>query len=118
MASHSSIIDQYRLDSEFLDGCVAHTTSLVLGQPVTVPATTWVTETKLGTGVFGTVWRQREKGTEQLRAVKVIAKVQLNVREIAALIQLQDVNPSSVVYYPDSQLRAHCRTFITASANR
>lgn len=94
MASRSSIIDQYRLDSKFLDGCVVHTTSLVSGKPVTVPATTWVRETKLGAGGFGTVWREREKGTGQLRAVKIISKLQLNVREVEALIQLQDVSLS------------------------
>lgn len=91
------MIDQYKLDSEFHDDSVTHTTSLVSGKPVTVPATVWVRETKLGAGGFGTVWREREKGTGQLRAVKVISKLQLNVREVEALIQLQDVSPSPAV---------------------
>lgn len=93
------MIDQYKLDSKFLDDSVTHTTSLVSGKPVTVPATVWVRETKLGAGGFGIVWREREKGTGQLRAVKVISKLQLNAREVEALIQLQDVGSSPAVRF-------------------
>lgn len=84
MTSQMTKVDQYKLDSSFLDGSVVHTT-------------TWKTEQKLGSGGFGTVWRQREQRTGRFRAVKVLSKIQLNIRELEALIQLQDVSPLTAI---------------------
>lgn len=98
MASRVTKIDQYKLDSRFLDNAVVHTTSIVSGVRKMVPATTWNRENKLGTGGFGTVWREREQQTGQFRAVKILSKIQLNVRELEALIELQDVSRLMVGY--------------------
>lgn len=81
MTSQISKVDQYKLDSQFINGAVVHSN------------TTWNREHKLGTGGFGTVWRERDQRTGRLRAVKVVAKINLNVRELEALIELQDVSP-------------------------
>lgn len=92
MDSRTAKINQYMLDSNFLDdSTVVHSTNLVAGVRVAVPPTSWKREEKLGAGGFGTVWREVEQGTGQVRAVKVISKLQLNVREVEALIDLQDV---------------------------
>lgn len=79
MTSQMTKVDQYKLDSDFLDGSVVHTT-------------TWKREHKLGSGGFGTVWREREQRTGRFRAVKILSKIQLNIQELEALIQLQDVS--------------------------
>lgn len=85
MASLVTRINQYYLNTEFLDGAVVHGNK-----------TTWRREHKLGAGGYGTVWREREERTGRLRAVKILSKIQLNVRELEALIQLQDVSPLMV----------------------
>lgn len=93
MASRITKVDQYKLDCHFLDDAVVHTTAVVSGVRMSVGATTWKREHKLGTGGFGTVYREREQQTGQFRAVKILSKIQLNVRELEALIELQDVSP-------------------------
>lgn len=93
MASRVTRINGYKLDSLFPDdSSVIHTNSLISGKRVTVPPTTWKREDKLGVGAFGTVWRERERKTGQLRAVKVVSKRELNVWELEVLIDLQDVS--------------------------
>lgn len=52
--------------------------------------TVWKTEDRIGAGAFGVVWRQKAN-TGKLRAVKVIARDKLNLHEVEALIDLQDV---------------------------
>lgn len=62
----------------------------------TIPVfNTWRTDEMLGAGAFGVVWRQKETTSGQLRAVKTISKLQLNVRELEALVELQEVS-----FYP------------------
>lgn len=85
-------VGQYKLDAEFGDGTVVHTTRLVGAQCIASPPTTWKRGKTLGAGGFGVVWLDKEEGTGELRAVKVLAKVQLNVREVEAMIELQDVS--------------------------
>lgn len=102
MASRITRVDHYKLDSRFLDDAVAHTTSLVSGVRMSVSATTWKREHKLGTGGFGTVWRESEKRTGQFRAVKVLSKIHLNPRELEALIELQHVSPLIAILYCQS----------------
>lgn len=90
--STESKIYQYKLDTEFSDGITTHTTRLQQGQRITTPRTTWKREKKLGTGAFGIVWSEREEQSGELRAVKVLSKMHLNVREVEALVALQDVS--------------------------
>ncbi|KAL0634825.1 hypothetical protein Q9L58_006258 [Maublancomyces gigas] len=85
-----SKIDRYKLDAEFSTGTITHTKRLQDGQRIDTPGTTWTREKKLGAGGFGTVWRERHAPTGELRAVKVLSKLQLNVREVEALVDLQD----------------------------
>lgn len=80
MASQMTKLNMFKLDSQFFNGVVVHRTS-------------WEREHKLGTGGFGTVYRERNQQTGRFRAVKILSKIQLNVRELEALIELQDVSP-------------------------
>lgn len=91
MASGTDKIDLCKLDSVFHEDTVVHTTGLEAGKRIPLK-TTWKREKLLGTGAFGTVWREKEEGSGKLRAVKVISKLQLNVREVEALVALQDVS--------------------------
>lgn len=93
-----SKIDQYKLDAKFSAGTITHTKRLQDGQRIDTPGTTWTREKKLGAGGFGTVWRERHAPTGELRAVKVLSKLQLNVREVEALVDLQDVNLPLVTF--------------------
>lgn len=86
MSSPITKVDQYKLDSQFLDDTIIHTTVLVSGERMTVRGMTWKREQKLGTGGFGTVYREREQRTGRFRAVKIVSKLQLNVRELEAMI--------------------------------
>lgn len=97
MASQNTRVNDYKLNCRFLDGAVVHSTTIDSAGLV-VWRTTWEREHKLGTGGFGTVWREREERTGKFRAVKIISKIQLNVRELEALIELQDVSPLMAGY--------------------
>lgn len=94
----TSKIDRYKLDAEFSAGTITHTKRLQDGQLIDTPGTTWTREKKLGAGGFGTVWGERHVPTGELRAVKVLSKLQLNVREVEALVDLQDVNLPLVAF--------------------
>lgn len=91
MDSGKTTLYEYKLDSVFYEdgNTVVHARDAQLGLPAIA---TWRTEGKLGSGAFGVVWRQREEGSGQLRAVKTVSKQQLNVRELEALVELQDVS--------------------------
>lgn len=94
MASHNTIVNRYQLESEFGDNTVTHRTfrsDLGARQRRIEVRTTWISERSLGSGAFGEVWLQRETGSGDLRAVKVIGKAQLKTRELEALIELRDV---------------------------
>lgn len=89
MASATEKLLQYKFDSAFYeDGAIVVHVTFASGIPV---FDTWRTDERLGAGAFGVVWRQKEIITGQLRAVKTISKLQLNVRELEALVELQDV---------------------------
>lgn len=88
MSSHTTRLDQYKLHSEFTENAVTHRT--IESDPVV--HTTWLHERTLGAGGFGEVFLQREKGSGQLRAVKVITQHLMKVNEIDAMIDLQDVS--------------------------
>lgn len=91
MTSITEKIDRYRLDSVFDGGSVLHKTRLLPGPRMVALETSWTRDKKLGCGAFGVVWREKEDWTGELRAVKVISKLQLNVREVEALVAVQDV---------------------------
>lgn len=95
MVSKAMVVDKYKLDSVFYDDSVVHTTCLTEGQQI-VLKTRWRRETRLGSGAFGTVWREREDRSGQVRAVKVIPRLQVNVREVEALVALQDVSLNTI----------------------
>lgn len=87
-----SKVDQYKLDYESGDGTITHTKRIQDGQRVDTPKTTWTRERKLGAGGFGTVWCERHVPSGELRAVKDLSKLALNIREVEALVELKDVN--------------------------
>lgn len=91
--------ERYKLVSEFGPGSVTHQTfksDLRSRQRRIEVRTTWATQRILGAGAFGTVRLEREQATGELRAVKAIAKMQVNTQEVEALIELQDVLCSRV----------------------
>lgn len=90
MASITAILDQYKIDSTFHGDTVGHTTGVVHGRKVPLK-TSWKRMAILGVGVFGVVWQEKEQGNEELRAVKVIPRRELNIREVHALVEVQDV---------------------------
>lgn len=104
MASSMERFSRYKLRSVFHDNTVVHTTyksDLRLGLRKVEVKATWTREKKLGSGAFGVVWLEKELGgTEstgaEFRAVKIVSKEHLNVREVDVLTELQDVKtPSS-----------------------
>lgn len=94
MPPNSGHLDRYKLRSEFGEGSVTHRTiqsDLITRRRRIEIVSTWIHDRKLGAGAFGEVSLQREKESGQLRAVKVIAKTQLQTNEMQTLIDLQDV---------------------------
>lgn len=86
-------LNRYKLNAAFSGKSVTHITlktNLEAKQRRIEVATVWNTEDRLGAGAFGVVWRQRAD-TGQVRAVKVISKAHLNIQEVEALVELQDV---------------------------
>lgn len=85
-------INPYRLSALFRDDTIIHTTALVTGKRKMVPSTTWKRERLLGAGGFGMVWLEKERHSQELRAVKVLSKSQLQLREVETMIELRDVS--------------------------
>lgn len=104
MASKTSKVDQYKLDAELRNDTVVHTTRMVAGKRIAVPRMAWKRERKLGEGGFGVVWLEKEEGSGELRAVKVLSKLQVHIREVEAMIELQDVSFHSGCFPPPSSL--------------
>ncbi|KAL0632586.1 hypothetical protein Q9L58_008517 [Maublancomyces gigas] len=91
--SVTATLHNYKLDTTFQTDTIVHTNSLLPGMlpPRMVTRTTsWKKYKKLGAGAFGVVWLEKEVTSGQLRAVKVISREQLNVREVHVLVDLQD----------------------------
>lgn len=89
----SARLNRYKLNASFIGKTVTHITrksNLEAKQRRIEVQTVWNTEDRLGAGAFGVVWRQRAD-TGQVRAVKVISGAHLNIQEVEALIELQDV---------------------------
>lgn len=86
-------LSRYKLDASFSGKTVTHITvksNLEAKQRRIQIQTVWETEDRLGSGAFGVVWRQRAD-SGLVRAVKVIDREKLNIKEVEALIELQDV---------------------------
>lgn len=90
----STTLARYKLHATFDGDSVEHTThtsDLRSRQRRVHVKTRWTREKELGSGAFGVVWSEMEETTKELRAVKIIPKRMLNVREVEALAELQDV---------------------------
>lgn len=111
MASISPLLARYKLNASFSGTTVTHVTQktdLEAKMRRVEVRTVWNTEERLGAGAFGVVWRQRaDSGKKKLRAVKIVSKAQLNMQEVEALIELQDVCPA-----PASQFLVFSSTMI------
>lgn len=86
-------LSRHKLTAFFSGKRVTHVTvktNLEAKQRRVQVQTVWETEDRLGSGPFGVVWRQRAN-TGLVRAVKVMSKEQLNIQEVEALVELQDV---------------------------
>lgn len=102
MASISPLLARYRLNASFSGKTVTHVTQktdLEAKLRRVEVRTVWNTEERLGAGAFGVVWRQRAD-SGKLRAVKIVSKAQLNMQEVEALIELQDVCPAPASQFP------------------
>lgn len=111
--SHTSLImssspvhrNRYKLESEFGENVVTHRTfktDLRTRQRRIEVRTTWTRERILGAGAFGEVRLESEHATGELRAVKAISKTQVNISEVEALIELQDVSKKGLRQLCDS----------------
>lgn len=96
-----SALERYRLVTVFEGDTFLHTTynsDLRSGRRKVEVKTRWGRETELGSGAFGVVWREKEETSGELRAVKVVPRRLLNIRELQALVEVQDVSLSDTVY--------------------
>lgn len=88
MAALTSELNQHKLETEFGDGYVVHSTK----QHKVLP--TWKHQKEIGAGGFGSVSLQEDSGG-QLRAVKRLPRNPKRLidftRELSALIKLKDV---------------------------
>lgn len=103
-SSISSRLNRYKLHASFSGKSVSHIavqSDLQARQRRIDVQTVWNTEDRLGSGAFGVVWRQRAE-SGQVRAVKVISRANLNIQEVEALVDLQDVRQRFYIPIPDS----------------
>ena len=99
MASLDLVIDNHKLETEFFNGHVRHTTfsSDALGRRRAEAVETWYRGRELGRGSFGTVFLERSK-RGKYRAVKEIVKERNSPiiidyrRELIAMAMLADSN--------------------------
>lgn len=107
MASGLAKFARYKLNTVFDGDSVVHTTyksDLRTRQRKVEVKTRWRREEEMGSGAFGVVWREsagEESG--ELRAVKIIPKRLLNLPEVDALVEVQDVGSSIVSLVPSSR---------------
>lgn len=89
----SHLLGRHKLNASFDGSTVTHITresNLEARQRLLEVKTVWTMDKRIGAGAFGVVWRQKAD-TGKLRAVKIISRDKLNVQEVEALIDLQDV---------------------------
>lgn len=82
MASKPARADRYKIEAVFRVNTVTHRTFKSNLQRRIEVHTTCVREQKLGQGGFGQVWLEREQQTGELRAVKAISEMQVNIHEV------------------------------------
>lgn len=98
MAAPESKLDYYRLETEFHDNYVVHTT-YEWGRKTTQrrrKTSVWEWKKQIGAGGYGVVWLEEQKGGGQLRAVKRLTRDLLPAagfsQELLALVKLRDVS--------------------------
>lgn len=102
MASSSSALDEYRIQTAFHldDGTIVHSKDepdITRPNGPSESETRWKQEHQLGSGAFASVRRERNELTGELRAVKLISKASLQicnidyVHELGAMVALNDV---------------------------
>lgn len=90
----STTLERYKFRTTFDGDFIIHSmyrSDLRSRQRRVEVKTRWAREKELGSGAFGVVWREREEVSKELRAVKVVPRRMLNIREVEALAELQDV---------------------------
>lgn len=97
MAIPISKLDRFKVETEFGDGFVVHTTyEWEFSSRQLKGSTTWREVKEIGAGAFGSVWLEKEEPGGKLRAVKrlqrsTIARTGFS-QELLALITLTDVS--------------------------
>lgn len=97
MALNTTPLYRLKLDSTFDGHAVTHRTfqsDLPLRRPAGL-TTVWHSQRELGTGGLGVVWLQKQEGTADVRAVKIISKAHLQPQEMGALVEIRDVCSTS-----------------------
>lgn len=87
MASRTTNLDRYKLDTVFHESTIVHKSSLA-----GVRDKTWRRIREIGTGSFGSVWLEKEDESEQLRAVKILSKVSIKTSEIEIMAAMKEVS--------------------------
>lgn len=106
-------LDRFKLGATFNGHVVTHRTfqpDLPLQQRTEI-TTVWHSERELGIGGLGVVWLQKQEGTAELRAVKIISKAHLQPQEMGALMEFQDVCSIRPFGYPHSSRACSIRIF-------
>lgn len=95
MAASASKLDDYKLETKFLEDCVVQTTYEWSSEERVPTVSTWKQVRGIGTGAFGSVWLQKETGG-QLRAVKKLPQELLPgtgfLQELLASSKLKSVS--------------------------
>lgn len=85
--------DLYKLETEFHDGYVVHTTDEWELATKRRKVSTWERGEKIGAGAFGSVWLEKEREGGKLRAVKRLPRDFLPdagfSQELLALVKLK-----------------------------
>lgn len=102
MAVPKSMLDRFKVETEFGDGYVVNTTyNWEYSTRQQAQSVRWDEVVQIGAGTFGSVWLERAEGG-QLRAVKRLQR-ESGVgftQELLALITLADASLASL-YLPD-----------------
>lgn len=103
MAFPISKLDRFKLETEFNDGYVVHTTyDWEYSTKGPKKSSTWKEVKQIGSGAFGSVWLEKETGG-QLRAVKRLQQHSAVgfSQELLALITVTDVSSPRVFAFVD-----------------
>lgn len=101
MAIPISKLDRFKLETEFKDGYVVHTTyDWEYSTKGPKKSSTWEEVKQIGSGAFGSVWLEKSTGG-QLRAVKRLQRDSLVgfSQELLALVTLTDVSWPGVLAF-------------------